>query len=115
QCDAEIQGETTLNTGGDIARFLEDFSPKGFGGTDFRPVFQRIAQLRERGEMETVRGLLYLSDGFGEFPAEPPDYETAFIFPKEEQEYAPERNAFLPPWVTRIQLTEEDFTLEEDF
>ena len=58
----------------------------GGGGTDFRPAFDRIAQLLDDGE--DVAGVIYLTDLDGTFPDHVPDvpvlwaaYDTAAVAP----------------------------------
>lgn len=110
QCDTEIQREVLLESADQLDSFLEDFTPKGFGGTDFCPVFERVAALREEGTLPRVRGLLYLSDGFGCFPNEAPDYPVTFLLLKEDNtSWTPT----LPDWVGALTLDTDDFTLKE--
>lgn len=108
QCDADIQKELFLESPDQLDHFLEDFSPSGFGGTDFRPVFDRVAQLRAEGTLPRVRGLLYLSDGYGNFPDKAPDYPVTFLFPDEDCSCCPD-------WVSALLLNPDDFTLKEAF
>lgn len=63
-CDAEIQGVDVFERGEPVV-----VSPKGFGGTDFRPVFEWIAN-----EGITPSCLVYLTDMAGVFPETAPDY-----------------------------------------
>lgn len=109
QCDTEIQKEILLESSDQLDGFLEDFTPKGFGGTDFQPVFRRVAALREDGTLPRVRGLLYLSDGFGSFPKKAPDYPVTFLLLKEDSCWTPS----LPDWVSALTLDTDDFTLKE--
>lgn len=51
-----------------------DFQVKGGGGTSFRPVFQYI----ERKGI-TPACLIYLTDLYGTFPSEPPDYPVMWV------------------------------------
>ncbi len=54
---------------------LEDLGkPEGGGGTDFRPFFERIAQ----DDVENAVAV-YLTDGYGDFPAEAPDVPVLWI------------------------------------
>ncbi len=108
QCDTEVQQELLLTSPEQLARLAEDFHPQGFGGTDFRPVFRRVEELRENGTLPHVRGLLYLSDGMGDFPEEAPDYPVAFLIP-EDGPFFPD----IPDWVTTLRLNENDFTVKE--
>ena len=103
QCDEEIQEEIEIHSAEDI----RDFKCKmmyGFGGTDFRPVFQRIEELRKQGKIQKVAALIYLTDGDGEYPAIPPDYETIFILYEE----LVSEEGYIPAWITKIVLTEDD-------
>lgn len=110
QCDAEIQKEVLLESADQLDGFLRDFTPQGFGGTDFRPVFERVARRREEGLMPRVRGLLYLSDGDGDFPQEAPDYPVTFLLLGDEYMWG---RPDIPPWVNTLYLNETDFTLRE--
>ena len=108
-CDTEIQKEILLETPEQADALFTDFTITGFGGTDFRPVFHRVAKLREEGVLPRVRGLLYLSDGYGSYPSTPTDYPTAFLIPAEDEGYLPDGTE----WITRLYLNENDFTLKE--
>lgn len=108
-CDTEIQKEILLETSDQVDALFANFTVTGFGGTDFRPVFDRVAQLRQEGTLPRVRGLLYLSDGYGSYPDTPTDYPTAFLIPAEDRHYQ-SRNI---NWITRLYLNENDFTLKE--
>lgn len=63
-CDSDVRG---------IEEFLADdpvsLSPKGGGGTDFRPVFKWV-----ENEGITPACLVYLTDMLGNFPEYPPNY-----------------------------------------
>lgn len=62
-CDAHIQAEHWVEAGAECPRYA-----KGGGGTDFRPVFERAAELAEAGEH--VAGVVYLTDLDGTEPDE---------------------------------------------
>ena len=51
-----------------------EFRLKGRGGTDFRPVFDKIEELRYQPKC-----LVFFTDGYGEFPDDPPPYPTLWI------------------------------------
>ena len=108
-CDTMIQKEILLETAEQVETLFADFTVTGFGGTDFRPVFQRVEELRRSGELPRIRGLLYLTDSYGAYPAHPTDYPTAFLIPAEDQGYLPRGTE----WITRLYLNETDFTLKE--
>lgn len=79
QCDAKIQEDAKITSQEEFDEYIKKMTVKGFGGTDFRPVFSYVNKLAEQGEFHDLRGLIYLTDGFGAFPALPPKYKTAFI------------------------------------
>lgn len=84
ECDDRIQKELVIHSPEEMERYLDAFEVHGGFGTDFRPVFDYVAGLRARGNLKNLRGLLYFTDGFGRFPVQPTDYETVFIFLKDD-------------------------------
>lgn len=69
-CDAAIQTVTEVHGRND----LQEVRLKGGGGTDFRPVFDYIAEHKSN-----VTGLIYFTDLMGTFPAEAPSYPVLWI------------------------------------
>lgn len=55
-------------------RSLRELKITGGGGTDFRPVFTRLQNDRLKPDL-----LVYFTDGFGEFPATPPNYPVLWV------------------------------------
>ena len=105
QCDARVQSDTRITDIGEIGeidKLMEDFVIRGFGGTDFRPVFDYVETLRDRGELAEMKGLIYFTDGLGSFPEKPPDYDTAFVFMDEEGRDLPP----VPPWAMKVVIDE---------
>ena len=80
ECDNQVQRDTCFTDVREVERFAGLFTVHGGMGTDFRPVFQHVEDLRRQGKLERPRALLYLTEGYGIFPEEPTDYETAFVF-----------------------------------
>ncbi len=103
QCDAKIQEAVKITCEEDFDNYLKTMQFHGFGGTDFRPVFTYVEELREKKEFQNLKGLIYFTDGYGVFPAKKPDYETAFIFVRDEHEI-PE----VPPWAIKLVLESRD-------
>jgi len=68
--DATIYGPYLLKADGEIP------TPQGGGGTDFRPFF---ADLVQRHEPHLGGVCIYLTDGFGDFPSEPPQLPTLWV------------------------------------
>ena len=106
QCDSEIRSDVKLTNREELEAYLVDISLRGFGGTDFRPVFAYVEELQERGEFENLKGLIYFTDGFGIYPALQPPYDVIFAFLNEDRTRGP-----VPPWSMKVVLEEED--LEE--
>ncbi len=103
QCDAAIQNETIIHNDRDLEDYINDLKVYGRGGTDFRPVFEHIEEVRNNGELKNLRGLLYFTDGMGTYPKHPASYKTAFILSE------PRRDPYVPSWILQYQLR-EDFT-----
>ncbi len=104
QCDTEIQQEVLVESQEDVERLGEVFEPRGFGGTDFEPVFEQIAHRQEDGTLGQVKGLVYFSDGWGDFPQEAPDYPTIFVL----YDSGGYPNSRLPAWVRAVELNETE-------
>ena len=79
---------------------------QGGGGTDFRPVFEYVGQLRENGELTNMKGLIYFTDGQGIYPKRSPGYDTAFVFMRE----ADADEVKVPMWALKLVVEPEDFT-----
>lgn len=103
QCDNEVQSDTKITCPEDFDRFLSSGKLRGFGSTDFRPVFDYVETLKQEGEFDNLKGLLYFTDGYGIYPGQMPDYDTAFIFLNEDYD-APD----VPPWAIRIVLDNDE-------
>lgn len=67
-CDARVQRVDVVEDTADLTELARRGAPGG-GGTDFCPVFDAISEMDDQPEC-----LVYLSDGYGRFPAEAPDY-----------------------------------------
>ena len=103
QCDATIQEHVKITNQEEFDRYLNNMQFKGFGGTDFRPVFQMVNQLVADKEFTHLKGLIYFTDGYGTFPERKPDYETAFVFVRDNYDI-PE----VPPWAIKLILESEE-------
>lgn len=79
----------------DQLRREERYPVFGFGGTSFRPVFDRIERLRKEENLEPDC-LIYFTDGDGEYPEKQPEYPVIFI---EEKPCAE-----APKWVQQIMI-----------
>ena len=83
------------------------------GGTDFRPVMERVAELEQTRKIKKDgrTALFYYTDGLGEFPAQRPDFDTWFLMDGEDirnlqdeiDEFDTE-NFIIPEWVRVIEI-----------
>lgn len=103
QCDEKVQADQLITSQEELKAYMEHFTLVGQGGTDFRPPFAYVEELKAKGEFGKLRGLLYFTDGYGIFPAKKPDYDTAFIFMKEDYQ-----DVDVPPWAIKLILEPED-------
>ena len=103
QCDDAVRSETFLSDRGEMDRYARSFVLQGGGGTDFRPAFARIAELRGEGKLQELQGVLYFTDGKGTYPARRQPYEVAFLF-LDTGEPPPE----VPPWAMRLVIEPEE-------
>ena len=71
-------------------------------GTDFRPAFEYVNELRAKREVDRLRGLTYSTDGTGIYPVQAPVYDAAFVFI--EHLYSDES---VPAWAMKVVLEEE--------
>lgn len=103
QCDTEVREAVRLNSLSELERYIANAEIKGLGGTDFRPVFELVDELRKSGRLSRLKGMVYFTDGQGIFPEKRPPYDTAFAFigkPPED----------IPPWAIKIVLEQEDIS-----
>ncbi len=103
QCDAEIQEHVKITSQEEFDNYIRNMKLRGFGGTDFVPVFEKVNELVEQGEFKNLKGLIYFTDGWGTFPSRKPDYETAFVFLRDSY-----NNESIPPWAIKLVLDEDE-------
>ncbi len=104
QYDSKLQAITRIKNARDIESYMDEFKVRGGGGTDFRPVFAYVNDLRKNGELTNLKGLLYFTDGMGTFPSTPPKYESAFVFMQNDENFSPK----VPPWAIKLVINEEN-------
>ena len=99
QCDARITSDTLIQSKNELKQAAENFTVKGFGATDFRPVFEYVEQLRSSDKLRDLKGLIYFTDGYGIYPETAPDYETLFVFDSDDEYRMP-----VPPWAIKAVI-----------
>ena len=106
QCDERVQSDVVVTNAKELQDYMDHFTIRGLGGTDFRPVFTYVNRLLAEKKFTKLKGLLYFTDGYGRYPLKKPPYDTAFVFLKEDY-----LDVDVPPWAIKLILGEED--LEE--
>ena len=103
QCDAEIQEHVKITSEEEFDEYMKSMKIHGLGGTDFRPVFSFVDELVEAKEFSNLKGLIYFTDGYGDFPEYKPEYESAFVFL--DNDYG---NPEVPPWAIKLVLQNDE-------
>lgn len=99
QCDEKVQSDVLLENAEKMKWYMEHFTVKGGGGTDFRPAFAYVEEKMAEKTWGRLRGLLYFTDGYGIYPAKMPPFETAFVFLQNQY-----RDVDVPPWAIKVIL-----------
>lgn len=100
QCDALVQKDVKITSEKELEQVMEDLTLYGRGGTDFRPAFEYIEELRKNGELTNLNGMLYFTDGMGVYSRKKPEYPVAFIYDSEVLDKIPE----VPAWAIRYLM-----------
>jgi len=109
ECDDRVQNDRVITDLSQLQQYAQGFEVKGGFGTDFRPVFNYIEDLRAAGKLENLKGLMYFTDGFGEYPKKPTNYDTAFVFFRDEEL----DDTGVPDWAIKLFLTPEGIETED--
>lgn len=107
QCDSEIQNAVKITTQEEFDRYMTNLEVRGFGGTDFRPVFAYVEERLRNREFADFRGLLYLTDGNGTYPQAVPEYPAAFIIVED-----PKEKPKVPSWAIKLIMPEAELRKE---
>ena len=100
QCDDQVQKVDTITSAEDMEKYADGIHVEGGYGTDFRPVFEKVEELRRSSYFENLKGLIYFTDGYGTFPEKPTDYDTAFVF-IEDSDYEDDK---VPDWALKLYM-----------
>lgn len=108
QFDTVVQEDILITSFEQFAEQTDSFTVRGFGGTDYRCVFQYVREMTDTGIQNAIQGLLILTDGYGTYPSSPPPWPTAFLladFLNKESAYArePAWDA-VPAWAIRQRI-----------
>ena len=108
QCDEKVQSDVQITSGQQLKDYMEHFTVKGGGGTDFRPAFTYVDQLLNQKKFTRLRGLIYFTDGYGTYPTMPTPYKTAFAFLEDYDHKS------VPPWAMSVYWKDDEFVTSED-
>lgn len=109
QCDSAVQDLRELHDLRELEQIVPRMDLRGFGGTDFRPVFDTVDRLLQEKKLQQLDGLLYFTDGMGQYPLRQPPYKTAFIFYREDY-----LSPHVPPWAIRAVLTPDNIKIMKE-
>lgn len=109
QCDDQVQEDVVIESHEALKDYMKNFTIRGEGGTDFRPAFAYVEELRQKKQFAKLKGLIYFTDGYGVFPARKPEYETAFVFMKEDY-----RDVDVPPWAIKLILDADEYRNDQN-
>lgn len=103
QCDADIREHVIITSQAEFDDYINDLTIKGFGGTDFRPVFKEVDRMVANKEFQHLKGIIYFTDGDGIYPEQKPNYEAAFVFIRNEYD-----DPKVPSWAIKLVLNDEE-------
>ncbi|SFB21098.1 Predicted metal-dependent peptidase [Acetitomaculum ruminis DSM 5522] len=100
QCDEVIEEIKRITSKEEFEDYIFNMKIKGLGGTDFKPVFEYVDSLIRKGELTNLNGLIYFTDGKGQypFPDNAPNYKTAFVLIEENGS----ENIDIPSWAKKM-------------
>src|SRR5699024_9207854 len=108
QCDERVQEDVKIKKEEDLKNYMDNLELRGGGGTDFRPAFVHIEEMKEQHIFRNLRGIIYFTDGQGIYPSRRPSFDTAFVFLEEEG-----KDIHVPAWAVKLVLEESIFMDEE--
>lgn len=103
QCDSKVTADTIIHSKEDLKAITDGFAIKGFGATDFRPVFEYIEGLKAKDQLKNLKGLIYFTDGYGIYPDSPPKYDTLFVYDRDDENRMP-----TPGWAIKVVVEDEE-------
>ncbi len=107
QCDSKVHSAVKITSQEEFDRYMQELDVKGFGGTDFRPVFEYVEERLKTQEFRDFRGILYLTDGNGTYPKAAPEYPAAFLIVED-----PKEKPVVPSWAIKLIMPRSEFSKE---
>lgn len=103
QCDARVTSDTVIESKNELKEVSKNFHIRGYGATDYRPVFAYVEELKRENKIQKLKGLIYFTDGYGIYPESPPDYDTLFVFDSEDEYRMP-----VPGWAIKVVMEDTE-------
>ncbi len=101
ECDADINEEKEYTSVEELGLSENRYhSFKGYGGTSFVPVFEKIREYEEDGEK--IDFMVYFTDGEGDYPFGDPGYPVYFVF--SDKEDVENTDSYRPEWIRTMVL-----------
>lgn len=106
QSDAAVQNYQLIESYEQYKEYMDNFELFGGGGTDFRPALEMVNVMKEEKKFNDLKGVLYFTDGYGEYPKQALDFDTVFVFCIDDEYISDE--IVVPSWAMKIVLSKED-------
>lgn len=84
----------------------KDLPIQGGGGTDFRPIFEKVEEYVTKGKCEIPSALVLVTDTFGAFPEKDPGYLTVVLVPSTVHGHWKDYNFHVPEWAELVLIGE---------
>lgn len=104
QCDSSVRDVSVIHTQEELEYYVKNVALKGFGGTDFTPVFDYVSNICDASPNSKINGLIYFTDGDGTYPAQMPSFKTVFAI--HDNGFNKSR---VPVWATVLYINKNDF------
>lgn len=105
--EADFAGNTLIHTvissQEDIDSFVNNLDLIPYLGNDFRPAFNRTADLNRKRSFKNLRGLIAVADQAGAFPAQMPAFPGAFVFLCDDYS-----QPAVPAWGIRLTMQKDE-------
>lgn len=108
QCDCDIQSADIIHNENELEKYIENITLKGFGGTDFRPVFDYADNLLKNSPKKSLNGVIYFTDGDGSYPEKCPDYKNVFVIYDNGFDESKMPKWAIPLYMNRNELLKND-------
>ncbi|MCI7766901.1 MAG: VWA-like domain-containing protein [Oscillospiraceae bacterium] len=103
--DTEITMEKKIRSRKDADSLVTNYNPGGWGGTDFRCVFEYADNFSRKNRGKKLKGLFFFSDACGAFPDKKPSYRTTFFVPtnSDDSPFSYFNLDYVPDWVELVR------------